>query len=87
MFDTQKLEAVSRLWLLANDRYIATIKVQAKREDVALALGTPLAEFAGFAFALRNLPADWTLCQFSLLAEYRDGTFGRLPLPGCTGDN
>lgn len=87
VFDTQRAEPVQRLWILANERYITAIRVQAARPDVAQAFNNPKAEFAGFGFALRGLPKDNTLCGFGLLAEYRDGTFGRLPLPGCPVDN
>jgi hypothetical protein len=87
VFDAQKADAVQRVWILAGDRYITAVKVQAARSDVALALGNPIAEFSGFGFSLRGLPADNALCGFHLLAEYRDGTFGRLPFAGCPVDN
>ena len=87
VFDNQGSLPVPRVWVLAQDQLLTTVKVQASRPDVATALGQPGAEFAGFSFALRGLPPEWALCQFRLLAEYRDGSFGRLALPGCSVDN
>jgi hypothetical protein len=88
VFDTEKSDSVQRLWILSGGRFVTAVKVQAARPDVAIATGSPRAEFAGFAFALRGLPNEnTTLCGFSLLAEFRDGTFGQLPVNDCPVDN
>ncbi|MEZ5701526.1 MAG: DUF2142 domain-containing protein [Burkholderiaceae bacterium] len=88
VFDTEKSDTVQRLWILSGGRFLTTVKVQAARPDVAIATGNPKAEFAGFAFALRGLPSEnTTLCGFRLLVEFRDGTFGRLPVTDCPVDN
>jgi hypothetical protein len=87
VFDNQTSQPVPRVWVLAQDQLLTTVKVQASRPDVVTALGQPGAEFAGFSFALRGLPVEWPLCQFQLIAEFRDGSFGRLPMPGCPVDN
>jgi hypothetical protein len=87
VFDNAASQAVPRVWVLAQDQLLTTVKVQASRPDVVAALGQPGAEFSGFAFALRGLPTDWPLCEFRVIAEFRDGSFGRLTLPGCPVDN
>lgn len=82
-FDAQRGEKVQRLWILASDRFIASVPVQVKRDDVAAALGTDSALHAGFAFTVRNLPLALVVCDIRVVAEFRDGSFGQLPTAGC----
>ena len=82
-FDAQRGEKVQRLWILASDRFIASVPVQVKRDDVAAALGTDSALHAGFAFTARNLPLALVICDIRVIAEFRDGSFGQLPTAGC----
>lgn len=82
-FDTQRGDSVQRLWVLANDQFIASLPVQVQRDDVATALGTDKALHAGFAFTARHLPPTWAICDIRLIAEFRDGSFGQLRTDGC----
>ncbi len=83
VFDTQYGVAVERLWLVADNRFVAVIKVQALRADVVAATGNAQAVHAGFLFGLRQVDPSLGLCDFSLFAEYRDGSLGRLVPEVC----
>lgn len=83
VFDTRDGTGVERLWVITNNRFLVAVKVQALREDVVTATGNPQAQHAGFFFTLRQVDAALKLCDFRLLAEYRDGSFGRLMPKTC----
>lgn len=84
-FDTRLGDKVQRVWVLAKDEFVGSAPVQIKRDDVAAALGTPAALHTGFAFSVRNLPAHLSVCDLSLLAEFRDGSVGPLKNDQCPG--
>lgn len=82
-FDTRLGDKVQRVWVMAKEEFVGSAPVQIKRDDVAAALGTPAALHTGFAFSVRNLPADLRVCDLSLLAEFRDGSVGPLRNDHC----
>ncbi|MDX9970252.1 MAG: hypothetical protein RBS47_14680, partial [Hydrogenophaga sp.] len=77
---------VPRLWIHLGPQYVTSVKVQALRPDVATALNLPQADLSGFALRFGGLPATVQRCDVVLLAEYADGSFGRLAIPGCPVD-
>ena len=85
VYDTRLGDKVQRIWVMSRDEFITTVPVQARRDDVAAALGTQNALHTGFAFTARNLPADLSPCDIRLLAEFRDGTVGPLKNALCPG--
>jgi hypothetical protein len=82
-FDTRLGDTAQRVWVFARDEFITSVPIQARRDDVAAALGTQSALLTGFALTARNLPADLGLCEIHLLAEFRDGTVGPLKNSFC----
>lgn len=82
-FDTRLGDKVQRVWVMAKDEFVGSAPVQIKRDDVAAALGTTAALNTGFAFTVRNLPADLQPCDLTLLAEFRDGSVGPLKNDQC----
>ncbi|MDG5977174.1 hypothetical protein H010_18073 [Hydrogenophaga taeniospiralis CCUG 15921] len=83
VFDTVHRARVQRLWVLAREDYITSIKPGAQRPDVAKALGIGAAASSGFAFAIQNLPKDLTPCDIRLLVEFHDETLGYLKSAQC----
>lgn len=83
VFDVLRGEPVPRVWVLARDEFLGAFPVQARREDVAAAMGSPAALTAGFTFSARQLPASLQQCDIRLLAEYRDGTLGPIKNSHC----
>lgn len=83
VFDTVHHARVQRLWVLAREDYITSIKPGAQRPDVAKALGIGAAASSGFAFAIKNLPKDLQPCDIHLLVEFHDETLGYLKSAQC----
>jgi 4-amino-4-deoxy-L-arabinose transferase-like glycosyltransferase len=84
VFDTVHHARIQRLWVLAREDYITSIKPYSQRPDVAKALGVGAAVNSGFAFAIKNLPRDLTPCDIHLLVEFHDETMGNLKPAQCT---
>lgn len=83
VFDTVHHARVQRLWVLAREDYITSVKPGAQRPDVAKALGIGAAANSGFAFAIKNLPKDLQPCDIRLLVEFHDETLGYLKSAQC----
>lgn len=83
VFDLERRQRVPRLWIHFGPQHVTNVKVQALRPDVVTALGLPQADLSGFSLRFGGLPADLQRCDVVLLAEYADGSFGRLAIPGC----
>ena len=84
VFDTVHGARIQRLWVLAREDYITSIKPYSQRPDVAKALGIGAAINSGFAFAIKNLPKDLQPCDIHLLVEFHDETMGYLKSAQCT---
>lgn len=84
VFDLEQRQRVPRLWVHFGPQHVTNVKIQALRPDVATVLGLPQADLSGFSLRFGGLPAGLARCDVVLLAEYADGSFGRLSIPGCT---
>jgi hypothetical protein len=82
-FDRANGLPVSRVWVVSNNKFIASSKIHIQRPDVAKAFGTEAASLSGFYFVVTRLPASAKACDFEVQAEYSNGTLAAIPNPVC----
>jgi len=83
VFDQSQGVPVQRLWVVAGETFITSVRVQSRRVDVANALGQKQALDSGFSLQLTRLPTGIAMCDLRLLAEFRDGSLAELHNPQC----
>lgn len=75
--------AAGRIFVFAGGSLVGAGTTGRQRPDVAKALASPMAGLAGFEITVRDIPAQFTACDFEIAAEQSDGRIVVLPAAAC----